>query len=86
MDKSYSRRPRLLCRGDGDGRKGGTSFRRELGLRGVARVLLAHAYEGAPGRLVQHVVLGRFDEAMCLRKEVYSNFLKLKGEEAAHLD
>ena len=51
-------RPRLLCRGDGDGRKGGTSLGRELGLRRVARFSLAHADEGAPGRLVQQGAVG----------------------------
>ena len=51
-------RPRLLCRGDNDGRKGGTSLGRELGLRRVARFSLAHADERAPGRLVQERTVG----------------------------
>ncbi len=69
MEKSYSRRPRLLCRGDGDGRKGGTSLvagsvfaapslGRELGLGRVARASLLYADERAPGRLVQERAVG----------------------------
>ena len=36
----------------------GGSFRGELGFRGLARVLLLHADEGAPGRLVQQGAVG----------------------------
>ena len=63
--KSYSRRPRLLCRGDGNGRKGGTSFRRELGLGRVARASLLYADE----------VVGRYiladDDVAALAESMY---------------
>ena len=57
--KSYSRN-RAFCAGvmvmveKGDG----GSFRGELGLRSLARFSLAHAYERAPGRLVQERAVG----------------------------
>ena len=63
--KSYSRRPRLCAgvmvmveKGDVVHSAAGCSFRRELGLRRVARGFLRHADEGAPGRLVQQGTVG----------------------------
>ena len=77
-------RPRLLCRGDGDGRKGGTSLGRELGLRRVARFSLAHKKLLRKSIPVARRVLGENHDLTLRIRGCYAEALYKDGGAALH--